>query len=240
MELTLKVEEINFRVDAPGYLSVSLKICCTPFLVAAVNGNVKILSSLLENGADINAVSEGLYTPLMMAVRYKHTDAVEFLMDQGADANLQDENGYTALHYVAIYWGSFDAINLRCFNNRSDFNIQSADNCTPLMRAVKCLNLNVVNYLLQNGAYLDLEDRCGQRCLQFLVDVGLKPSCEILSSLIRSGADINARINEMNQTLLMRASRGGDIRSEKFKLLIENGANLDLQDKSGNTALPML
>ena len=38
----------------------------------------------------------------------------------------------------------------------------------------------------------------------------------------------------------MRASRGGDIRSEKFKLLIENGANLDLQDKSGNTALPML
>ncbi|XP_073228590.1 uncharacterized protein [Porites lutea] len=229
----------DFRVDAPGYSFVSLRICCTPLLVAAVNGNVKILSSLLENGADINAVSEGLYTPLMMAVRYKHTDAVEFLMDEGADANLQDKNGYTALHYVAIYWGSFDATHLRCFNNRSDFNIQGADNRSPLMRAVNCHNLNVVNYLLQNGAYLDLEDRCGQRCLQFLVDVSLKTSCEILSSLIRSGADINARINEMNQTLLMRASfhGGGDMRSEKLKLLIENGANLDLQDKSGNTAL---
>ena len=73
------------------------------------------------------------------------------------------------------------------------------------MRAVKCLNLDVVNYLLQNGAYLDLEDRYGQRCLQRLFDVGVKTSCEILSSLIRNGADINARINEMNQTLLMLA-----------------------------------
>ena len=229
----------DFTVDAPGYLSVSLKICCTPLLVAAVNGNVKILSSLLETGADINAVSEGLYTPLMMAVRYKHIDAVKFLMDQGADANLQDKKGYTALHYVAMYYRSFDAIHLCCFNNRSDFNIRDADNCTPLMRAVKCLNLDVVNYLLQNGAYLDLEDRYGQRCLQRLFDVGVKTSCEILSSLIRNGADINARINEMNQTLLMLApfQGSGNIRSEKFKLLIENGANLDLQDKSGNTAL---
>ena len=229
----------GFRVDAPGYPSVSLKISCTPLLVAAVNGNVKILSSLLETGADINAVSEGLYTPLMMAMRYRHIDAVKFVMDQGADANLQDKKGYTALHYVAVYCRSFDAIHLRCFNNRSDFNIRDADNYTPLMRAVMCLNLDVVNYLLQNGAYLDLEDRCGQRCLQFLVDRGLKTSCEILSSLIRNGADINARVNEMNQTLLMLATfqGSGDIRSEKFKLLIENGANLDLQDKSGNTAL---
>ena len=229
----------DFTVDAPGYLSVSLKICCTPLLVAAVNGNVKILSSLLETGADINAVSEGLYTPLMMAVRCKHIDAVKFLMNQGADANLQDKKGYTALHYVAVYCRSFDAIHLRCFNNRSDFNIRDADNYTPLIRAVKCLNLDVVNYLLQNGAYLDLKDRCGQRCLEFLVDDGLKTSCEILSSLIRNGADIDARINKMNQTLLMRASfqGGGDIRSEKFRLLIENDANLDLQDKSGNTAL---
>ena len=229
----------DFTVDAPGYLSVSLKICCTPLLVAAVNGNVKILSSLLETGADINAVSEGLYTPLMMAVRCKHFDAVKFLMNQGADANLQDKKGYTALHYVAVYCRLFDAIHLRCFNNRSDFNIRDADNYTPLMRAVKCLNLDVVNYLLQNGAYLDLEDRCGQRCLEFLVDDGLKTSCEILSSLIRNGADVDARINKMNQTLLMRASfqGGGDIRSEKFRLLIENDANLDLQDKSGNTAL---
>ena len=229
----------GFRVDSPGYPSVSLTICCTPLLVAAVNGNVKILSSLLEHGADINAVSEGLYTPLMMAVRYRRIDAVKFLMDQGADANLQDKKGYTALHYVAMYYRSFDAIHLCCFNNRSDFNIKDADNLTPLMIAVNRLNLNVVNYLLQNGAYLDLEDRYAQRCLQLLFDVGLKTSCEILSSLIRNGADINARVNEMNQTLLMLATfqGSGDIRSEKFKLLIENGANLDLQDKSGNTAL---
>ena len=229
----------GFRVDAPGYPSVSLTICCTPLLVAAVNGNVKILSSLLESGADINAVSEGLYTPLMMAVRYRRIDAVKFLMDQGADANLQDKKGYTALHYVAMYYRSFDAIHLCCFNNRSDFNIKDADNLTPLMIAVNRLNLNIVNYLLQNGAYLDLEDRYAQRCLQLLFDVGLKTSCELLSSLNRNGADINARVNEMNQTLLMLATfqGSGDIRSEKFKFLIENGANLDLQDKSGNTAL---
>ncbi|CAH3176235.1 unnamed protein product [Porites evermanni] len=216
--------------------SVSFEACTPLFVAAAVNGNVGILSCLLDSGADLNAVTnteEGLYTPLMMAVRYRRIDAVKFLMDQGADANLQDKKGYTALHYVAMYYCSFDAIHLCCFN------IQDADNLTPLMIAVNRLNLNVVNYFLQNGAYLDLEDRYAQRCLQLLFDVGLKTSCEILSSLIRNGADVNARVNEMNQTLLMLATfqGSGDIRSEKFKLLIENGANLDLQDKSGNTAL---
>ena len=134
---------------------------CTPLFFAAVGGKVEILSCLLENGADINAMTNiHGFTPLMMAARYNHLAEVTFLMDQGADVNLQDKKGYTALHYVAMCGSScsFNVINC-LIDNGADVNIQSAvDKLTPLMLACKCRNVYVVNCLLQSGGNVGLHD----------------------------------------------------------------------------------
>ena len=211
---------------------------CTPLFFAAGGGKVEILSCLLENGADINAMKNiHGFTPLMMAARYNHLAAVTFLMDQGADANLQDKKGYTALHYVAMCGSScsFNVINC-LIDNGADVNIQSAvDNLTPLMLACKCRNVYVVNYLLQSGGNVGLHDRYGQTCLQYTVKRAVDETAfEILSSLIKNGSDVNSRIDN-DGTLLMLVTWHGDLKMVSF--LIDHGANVNLQDQNGDTAL---
>ena len=228
--------DFNYVSKAYPFHSVSFG-GCTPLFVAAVNGNVVILRCFTKNGADINAVTNFKgYTPLMMATRYNHLAAVTFLSDQGADANLQDKKGYTALHYFSKFGNICHFRAISCLiNNGADVNAQRADdNLTPLMLACKCQNVETINYLLQNGAQVGLQDKYGQTCLQYAVKRGVDGTAfEILSSLIKIGADVNAR-KEHDQTLLMQATLRGDLKL--VTLLIEHGAKVDLQDRNGDTA----
>jgi len=59
--------------------------------------NVRLL---VENGADINARSDGGYTALMFASNEGSVETVKFLIDKGADVNIKNEKGETALDRV--------------------------------------------------------------------------------------------------------------------------------------------
>ncbi|KJE92355.1 hypothetical protein CAOG_009655 [Capsaspora owczarzaki ATCC 30864] len=52
---------------------------------------------LLNAGADVNACTARLQTPLMMATFHDNVELVSLLLERGADARLQDRNGHTAL-----------------------------------------------------------------------------------------------------------------------------------------------
>ena len=53
--------------------------------------------------------------------------------------------------------------------------------------------------------------------------------------LINEGADVNYQGEHDQETALMNASEQGDI--EIMKVLLENGANVNLKSHSGNTSL---
>lgn len=57
--------------------------------------------SLLEQGADVDAVDEAGMTALHFAARRKDTDVVRVLLEAGAQVNRQDDRGYTALMHAA-------------------------------------------------------------------------------------------------------------------------------------------
>ena len=63
---------------------------------------------------------------------------------------------------------------------------------------------------------------------------GSNVSCEILSCLIETGADVNARTNDGVTPLMIAAEKG---HTYAVASLVKCGANVDLQDKYGNTAL---
>ncbi len=61
-------------------------------------------------------------------------------------------------------------------------------------------------------------------------------SIDILKTLIDAGADVNATMYNQSTLLMQMSTIGDDV---VVKLLVEAGANLDLANKFGRTALMM-
>ena len=69
----------------------------TPLVNAILFNNSKIITILLEKGANVNHRCRGGITPLMIAISTKRVQIIEILLSHGADVNLVDINGDTAL-----------------------------------------------------------------------------------------------------------------------------------------------
>ncbi|XP_012283371.1 ankyrin repeat domain-containing protein 39 [Orussus abietinus] len=75
----------------------------TPLHYAARNGHYKICEMLLENGANVNAITRsGRATALHRAAMQGHQDIVKLLLNAKADPNMRDDDGYTALHRAVL------------------------------------------------------------------------------------------------------------------------------------------
>lgn len=59
------------------------------------------VSSLLDQGADVDARNSAAQTPLLVAAQNGHVKAMEIFLSRGADINAQDDRGRTALMVAA-------------------------------------------------------------------------------------------------------------------------------------------
>ena len=146
--------------------------------------------------------------------------------------------GDTALHYaVSLDYCSCDVLNC-LIENGADVNVRKEySKRTPLMIAAHCKNLNAVEFLLKHGAIVDLRDKLNKSSLHYGVERASRSSdtsFDVVSCLLNHGADINAPMNG-KYTALMMACRSQHVRLVKF--LLQQGANVQVKDKDGKTAL---
>ena len=146
--------------------------------------------------------------------------------------------GDTALHYaVSLDYCSCDVLNC-LIENRADVNVRKEySKRTPLMIAAHCKNLNAVEFLLKHGAIVDVQDKRNKSSLHYGVEGALlsgDTSFDVVSCLLNHGADLNAPMNG-KYTALMMACRSQHVRLVKF--LLQQGANVQVKDKDGKTAL---
>ena len=146
--------------------------------------------------------------------------------------------GDTALHYaVSLDYCSCDVLNC-LIENGADVNVRKEySKRTPLMIAAHCKNLNAVEFLLKHGAIVDVQDKRNKSSLHYGVEGALlsgDTSFDVVSCLLNHGADLNAPMNG-KYTALMMACRSQHVRLVKF--LLQQGANVQVKDKDGKTAL---
>ncbi len=86
----------------------------TPLMVSAEGNNIKTFKVLIENGADVNAVSYCGRTVLMYACAKNYGDRTEIiktLLEKGVDVNAEDNFGLTAMDF-AKFSHNQEAVNL--------------------------------------------------------------------------------------------------------------------------------
>jgi ankyrin repeat protein len=70
-------------------------------LIAAQNGNLKEVRSLISQATDVNVRDEYGWTPLLWAAMNGHTDIVRVLLVSGANPNTRNKYGWTPLMWAA-------------------------------------------------------------------------------------------------------------------------------------------
>ena len=143
----------------------------TPLIIAARNGHLDSVRILLRYKADVEArgtlkVNDVIFTgctPLWAA-----TAIFQVLTKRAADVDSRPQRDSISLR-DAVDEGYFDVV--KCLvRNGADVNTCNDQETTPLMMAC-CSHgqTNVITYLIDNGAILDLQDKDGWSALHFAV-----------------------------------------------------------------------
>ncbi|GKT64303.1 heat shock protein sti1 [Colletotrichum tofieldiae] len=122
----------------------------TPLSVAARHGREAIVRMLVEQGADVDTMSNEYCTPLHQAASEGHDGVVRVLIAAGADVDLQDKDDQTPLHAGVMF--EHEAVVASLLAADADVNIRDTEDCTPLHHAVKNENKIMVRDLLEAGA----------------------------------------------------------------------------------------
>ena len=102
----------------------------------------------------------------------------------------------------------------------------------PLRRACYNGHIEVVEFLLNNGADPNVDN-----VLYMVCSCSGNNRLFIVQLLLKHGADVNSRENNMGITPLTAVSIGKDPQPALLELLIQNGADTNLVDNGGYTAL---
>ena len=122
----------------------------SPLPGALLSGQVDCARTLLDYGADINAVDRCDYTSLHYASYYDNLHVIRFLLEHGANLNAQTVNHETALH-LALRRGHFEAVRL-LLDHGADVTVQGMDGLTPYQVATQGGHHGVAQLLLEHRA----------------------------------------------------------------------------------------
>ncbi|CCX32965.1 Similar to Serine/threonine-protein phosphatase 6 regulatory ankyrin repeat subunit B; acc. no. B2RXR6 [Pyronema omphalodes CBS 100304] len=124
----------------------------------------KIITDLIQHGADLDAKDIADLTPLHYAALHGNTRVAELLLRQGAQSNIPSRSGMLPIH-CAVKGGSLETVNLFISIYRMDINAVDHIGWTPLHYAVWNGHDSMVELLLTAGAGVNCEDKFGVTAL---------------------------------------------------------------------------
>ncbi len=198
-------------------------------LEAIDDENLQLVKFMLDKGIDVNASTEGGWTPLLEAADGGSLEIMQLLIDRGANVNKGNQKGWTPLMEAAEE-GHLAMVKL-LLDQGVDPDQPNRWGATALMQAADEGNLEVAKLLIDRGADVNLLDKEGHTALTAAIDEGHQGMVQLL---IDKGAKISTKGKGGNMALFEAADEG---QVEVLQMLLDNGANPNAADEEGYSIL---
>jgi ankyrin repeat protein len=217
-------EKIRYLVKDKGIdIDVRDENGMSPLIYAAFFGHEGVVKELLALGADLNASGSNGVTVLLAALQdAAHANIARLLIDSGADVNAADGQGLTPL-MTAIYAGSLE-MTLYLLEKGADINFKNSKGWTALDLAKQKEDRKLIQALHRAGSFQNAD-------LIYAARIG---DINWLNEMIKAGADVNGK-NENLEAPLLWAAFNGHVRAAT--ILLDNGARVNDTSKAGWSAL---
>ncbi|WP_297300004.1 ankyrin repeat domain-containing protein [uncultured Brachyspira sp.] len=245
-------QDVNAQIFADGFWINS------PMKVAAQNGNIEIAKLLIDEGANLNS-SDDYIGP---AIDYGNYDIAKLLIDNDVfnlNTNTTKEQAIELAKNKKYYemeklLSSEDANNIdgydelmnavskgdmkeleKLIKDDTDLNKQY-DKITPLNLAAARNDKEMVKFLVEKGADINLEDGYGYTPLMKAIDYD---NIGLAKNIIDLKPDLNAVCSATGDTpltYLVNANKYGG-GADLCYYMIKNGADINKKNKEGNTPL---
>ncbi|XP_062424582.1 ankyrin repeat and SOCS box protein 10 [Rhea pennata] len=209
----------------------------TPLHITASRGYADCLQFLLLRGASVNFAPGGK-TALHEACAAASTECVRLLLSFGADPEAVSEDGYKPLHLCKSP-DSSECVQQLLQHGASVNSRTEEEDDTALHVAARHGLTDHVQLLLHYGAELEAKNEEGQTplnaaCAQPHQPQDMERYYRVCQLLVESGASINAADRDRQHPLHLACKNAN---AQVVELLLAKGANVNIMNYSGNTAL---
>lgn len=228
-----------------------------PLTWAAMMGQTEAAELLLQQGADVNGRNGDGNTALHLAMFLGRTETAELLLKSGADVTVKNDDGATPIDTLGVPWemtkmmAGFMGVELEreaveaakakiweLLNGDTKRKVGTLPNVEGnsadlrLSEAAFTGDLEALRQALADGADPNTKDP--QSGSTLLATAALMGHTEVVSLLLKHGADVNAKSRDGGTPLHASAFLG---RAETVKLLLEKGADTTLRNNMGGTPI---
>ena len=242
--------DVNSSKDEEGY---------TPLVAGCASDSTVLIKLLIERGADVNmradvTVEERsyLFTPLGTALSEGHEEVAALLIEHGADVNtvgVECKVGGITVSATPLMLAAMEGLQhatkllLECgaeVDKETEMSSGGESLAFTALMFAATSTAEVATLLLDHGAQVKFQGSHGGGTALMLASAHGR--YKVAELLLERGAQVDLQTSEGWWTALMYAVEKDEANPDKdavglARLLLQHGANPQLEDREGNTAL---
>lgn len=210
----------------------------SPLALAALDGRVAIVTSLLHAGASLQNDQS-----CVLAASRGHVDVLRILISAGIDVNMAVENGTTALLSAArngssVFWRETVRELLNAGANPNHKDGAGRNSLFHLAQGSEIYDTSkyeeVFRALVDAGGDMHATDKNNNTLFMWSARRG---ACRLLKLLLAAGLSSQGSDNRGRNAIMLASMMGGDGRAAAVKLLLDAGVDPNQRDCDGHNAL---
>ena len=206
--------------------------------LAVERGYSKLVDLLCSRNCSTSSQDREEMSPLHLAAIYGYIEVAAILLDNRADVNYRKAgHGDTALHIAAAN-KKVDMVSF-LLSRGAKVDVLNSDGKTPLMHAAANGDLEAARLLMEAGANPLLQDKGGNTAL-LLHSASAWLSKEMTELLSVSDRAVNLCNSNGSYPILEVVKSTSSEKQEALKVLIKEGAELDVVNRLGSSPLHLV